>query len=72
MLAVDIGCDEVDELGGDEETAEKEGDEEVPLDPETILLLVGIRGFPFGHSRPRSVRIIALSGSGEGSSSQRG
>ncbi len=52
MLAVVIGCDEVDELGGDEETAEMEGDEGVPLDLETFLLLGGIRGFPFGHNRP--------------------
>jgi hypothetical protein len=52
VLVVDVGRDEVDELGGDEETAEMEGDEGVPLDLENFLLLVGIRGFSLGHSRP--------------------
>ncbi len=52
MLAVDNGCDEVDELGGDEETAEMEGDEEVLLDLENLMLLGAIRGFPLGHNRP--------------------
>ncbi len=45
MLSVDIGCDDFDELGGDEEIAAMEGDERVPLDLETFLLLGGIRGF---------------------------
>jgi hypothetical protein len=49
---IDVGCDEVDELGGDEETAEMEGDEEVLLNLETFLLLGGIRGFSLRHSRP--------------------
>ena len=45
MLSVDIGCDEFDGLGGDEEIAAMKGDEGVPLDLETFLLLEGIRGF---------------------------
>ena len=52
MSEIDVGCDEVDELGGDEETAEMEGDEEVLLNLETFLLLGGIRGFSLRHSRP--------------------
>ncbi len=51
MPGVDVVCDEVNELGSDEETAENEGDEGVLLDLETFLLLGGIGGFPFGHSQ---------------------
>ena len=43
---------EVEDELGDEETAEMEGDEEVLLDLENLLLLGSIRGFPLGHNRP--------------------
>ncbi len=43
---------EADEMVCGEETAEMEGDEEVLLDLETLLLLGVIRGFPLGHNRP--------------------